>query len=259
MHKDWTTAAKKAGIAAKQISDILQALGMDFDHPSPKQVKVFQTACELIKAGKTIPEAVDQMISAAEQEGRLQKDHPMLSQDTIREHYPQLSDDHIHQSLELLGVGPDVAEIPVAKMEEFEQLQEFIEAGRLESWDDIRAHWQSVHSEQPQAGSPSVEPPSKAITVSQSGVMAVPSSIPAEIRESLAAPILESVDAYIEEVPGKMAQYQQKAQDDIDGGLENFVQGTFYQGVNKKLQSPKFVSTFREALQSGKSRPSSES
>ena len=252
MHKDWTTTAKKIGISAKQIPDIIQALDMDPNHPSPKQVKVFEAACELIKEGKTVQEAVEQMISTAEQ-SQLQKDRPMVNLDSIRELYPDLSDEHIHQSLELLGIGAD-GEFPAAKMDEFKQLQEYIEAGQLESWDDIRAHWQQVHSEQPH-----VEPPNEAIMVSRSGAVAFPSSIPAEIQESLAVPILESVDSDVEEIPGKMAEYHQEARTNVVGGLEVFVKGTYYQGFNDKIQSPEFVGKVREALQSGKSHPSSES
>lgn len=254
MHKDWTTAAKKAGIAAKQIPDILKALEMDPEHPSPNQVKVFQTACGLIKEGQTIPEAIEQMVSQAQQQ-QLRKDHLMANVEAIRELYPQLPDEHIYQGLELIGVGPDVAEFPAAKMDEFKQLQDLIEAGQLESWDDIRTHWQRVQSEQ-LSKSP---PPTEAITVSQSGKVAVPSTIPAEIQESLAVPILETVQEDVEEIPGRMAEYHQQARGNVMGGLEGFVKGTYYQGVNQELQSPEFVSKVREALQSGKSQPSSES
>ncbi|MEO0376968.1 MAG: hypothetical protein AAF329_20590 [Cyanobacteria bacterium P01_A01_bin.17] len=253
MHSDWTKAAKKAGVKPDVIPEVLQALGMDPKHPSTVLVESFTEACRLIHDGQPIAEAAAQVIASTQQ--TQSKEPAMASRDNIKDLYPGLEDEQINIGLEILGIPPEKPTFPVAKLEEFKEFQAFIEAGQLDSWEDIREHWQQLQSKpQPQSAGAS-----EAITVSQSGVVSAPTTIPEEMRDGLAAPIIETIEQDIEEVPGKMALAQQSAQSDVMDGLEGFVKTTYYQGMQERIQTPEFAERVREALRSGKSRNSSKS
>ena len=252
MHSDWKKAAKKVGVKSDDIPDILQALGMDPEHPSTVLVESFTEACTLIHEGQPIEEAVAQVIASTEQTQA--KEPSMANRDNIKELYPDLEDEQIDIGIEILGIPAEQAKFPAAKLEEFQELQAFIAAGELDSWDEIREHWQQMKSEQ----QPQPEE-SEAITVSQSGVIAAPTTIPEDMRDGLAAPIIKTIEEDIEDVPGKMALAQQSAQSDVMGGLEGFVKSTYYQGMQERIQTPEFAERVRKALRSGKSRNNSKS
>lgn len=253
MHKEWSKAAKKAGIEAQQIPDILAALQVDDpEHPSAKQLQGFTSVCQLVSEGQQIAAAAAQVIAADEQ--LQEQESIMATRDDIRQLYPDMEDDYLNQCLVVLGIE-DKNRFSKAVLEEFQQLYAFANAGEFESWEEIQRQWQEYRSQQPTDQISD----SGAITVSEQGVIAAQTTIPEAIRPGLAAPILETVEEDAEEIPGKMALAQQQARSNVMGGLEGFVQTTYYQGIQEQIQTDEFAEKVREALRSGKSQSNSKS